>query len=116
MTNVVAGWDVTGKIQVPKIHLLDIGFCALSFQKANVERVRKAHKTIQENSRNRRKKRTTQKLLFTYVNLRMLKSRSTELSDFWSDGLNLLEGTRRRIQIMMARDLEAVTILIFRTD
>lgn len=94
MTDALADWDVSGKIQFPKIHHIAIRLSVLSVQSADVDRVCKAHKIIDTKSRNRLKNLTVQKLLFTYVNLRLLNGCSTELTEFLTQCIEAAEGDR----------------------
>ena len=57
-------------------------------QSANVERVCKAHKVVHSVTRNRLKNRSVHKLLYLYVNLRLLNKCEKELNDFLEDALS----------------------------
>ncbi len=63
----------------------------LSTQSADVERVCKVHKLVHTKSRNRLKNSNVYKLLYCYVNLRLLKSLDLDHADQTLDREDVLE-------------------------
>ena len=64
----------TSKTQFPVISDLAFRLCVMGTQSADVERVCKVHKLVHTKARNRLKNLNVCRLLFCYVNLRLLKS------------------------------------------
>ena len=91
MKDSVADWDTTGKIQFPHLHPIALRLAVLSVQSADVERICKAHKVIQTKARNKLKNLSVQMLLFTYVNLRLLHERFTQLTEFLTQIIEALD-------------------------
>ena len=76
-------WQVH-KNSFPTLYDLGRRLLALSIQSADVERVCKAHGLIHTKSRNRLKQSNVQKLLFCYVNLRLIRQEYEKPEDFLS--------------------------------
>jgi hypothetical protein len=88
MTSVVDDWSLIGVKQFPKIAPIAIRVDEMSVQSADVERVCKVHKLIHTKARNRLYTTTVHRLLFTYINLRLLNQCTDELGDFLSAALS----------------------------
>ena len=74
-------WEVH-KNSFPTLYDLGQRILALSIESADVERVCKANGLIHSKSRNRLRHSNVQKLLFCYVNLRLIKSQYGKDEDF----------------------------------
>jgi hypothetical protein len=79
---VVSCWQVNGASQHPHLAPVAVKLAVVAVQSADVERVCKAHKVIHTKSRNRLLTTTVHMLLFTYVNLRLLRKCTQEIGDF----------------------------------
>ena len=68
------GWDIIGETcYSQQFHDLGKRAISLAIQSADVERSCKAHGHIHTNVRNRLKNKNVQKLLYLYVNMRLLR-------------------------------------------
>lgn len=75
-------WRVDGTRAYPLLAEVAVRLSVLAIQSADVERVCKAHKVIHTKARNRLRNKLVHMLLFTYVNLRLIRKVKTELGDF----------------------------------
>ena len=66
-------WDLVGSKQFPRLKDIGIRLSVLAVQSANVERVCKVHGVVHTKSRNRLTLPRVIKLIFCYVNLRLLQ-------------------------------------------
>ena len=84
------GWDILGKSVYNNDAFHDLGRRCLyiAVQSADVERSCKAHGLIHTQVRNRLKNKTVQKLLYLYVNLRLLKKMEAPPDNFLSEILS----------------------------
>jgi len=84
------GWDILGKSVYNNDAFHDLGRRCLyiAVQSADVERSCKAHGLIHTQVRNRLKNKTVQKLLYLYVNLRLLKKMEAPPDIFLSEILS----------------------------
>ena len=81
-------WDLVGSKQFPRIKDIGIRLSVLAVQSANVERVCKVHGVVHTKSRNRLTLSRVIKLIFCYVNLRLLQKEKTKLVEFLEDSLS----------------------------
>jgi len=88
MGQTVYDWKLTGKKQFPLLY--DIGFrlAVAAIQSADVERCYKAHKVNYTVARNRIHNKTVHQLLYTYINLRLLKKCSKGMEDFLTGAIS----------------------------
>jgi hypothetical protein len=84
-------WKLKYSEQFPKLTEPSIRVSVMATQSADVERVCKVHKLVHTKSRNRLKNANVYKLLFCYVNLRLLKSLDLEHDDKEMDKEDVLE-------------------------
>ena len=84
------GWDILGKSVYNNDAFHDLGRRCLyiAVQSADVEQSCKAHGLIHTQVRNRLKNKTVQKLLYLYVNLRLLKKMEAPPDNFLSEILS----------------------------
>ncbi len=77
-------WETVGKRQF--VHLPEIArrLAVIAIESADVERACKAYKVIHTKVRNRLRTSVVQKLLYTYINLRLLHRCDQHLEDFLS--------------------------------
>jgi hypothetical protein len=89
-------WKMNYQSQFPKLTEVAIRLAVMTTQSADVERVCKVHKIVHTKVRNRLKNANVVKLLYCYVNLRLLKSLEVDhavrtdndvLEDFLSQAL-----------------------------
>jgi hypothetical protein len=82
MISVLSAWQVIGANQFILCSDLAIRLSVLAVQSANVERVCKAHGVIHTKARNRLVNKSVQRLLFCYVNLRLLGKETSTVAKF----------------------------------
>ena len=75
-------WETTGKLELPLCANLALRLSIVSVQSADVERMCKAHNIIHTKSRNRLQHERVKKLLYCYINLRIIKDERSEPVDF----------------------------------
>lgn len=80
-------WETTGRLQFKGLHTIGKRLAVLAIQSADVERVCKSHKLIHSKIRNRLRTKVVSMLLFSYVNLRLLRKCSEPIDDFLSASL-----------------------------
>jgi hypothetical protein len=82
MISVLSVWELFGANQFTLCANLAIRLSVLAVQSANVERVCKAHGVIHTKTRNRLVNKSVQRLLFCYVNLRLLRKETSPVAQF----------------------------------
>ena len=80
--NVETFWQTQGAIQFPKVSELAIRLSLMSVQSADVERICKVNKIIHTKTRNRLVHDRTQKLLYCFINTRLLHKSNNRESEF----------------------------------
>ena len=85
MKDTTYDWKLTGNRHFPLLTTVAVCLSSYVSQSANVERVCKAHKVVHSLSRNRLKNETVHKLLYLYVNLRLIKKCKDGVCKFLED-------------------------------
>ena len=78
MRPVASFWETLGRTTFPKCCELALRLSVLSVQSADVERMCKAHNVIHTKTRNRLKHARVKKLLYCYINLRLIEKSDAE--------------------------------------
>lgn len=87
MESYLSYWEISGANQIPTIAKISGRIFVLSDQSANVERVCKTHKVIYMEARNNMHFETVQRLIFTYVDLRLIRKCEETLVIFYGNAL-----------------------------
>jgi len=84
-------WRNTLQKEFPLLYEVARRVLVMSTQSADVERLCKAHKIVHTTTRNRLKNATVLKLLYCYINLRLLKNNEHGCNDCDDTMVNFLE-------------------------